>query len=511
MIRRFVLFAAAAAFFALAIGVAVGSPAAAASGTDAPLFGRAFADIRQLYVEPVSPQRIAMAGVALLHALDRRLAVTDHLAGGPADTATVLYDNRDVTDIPMPSPDDAGGWGRLVAGVIAVAERVSAPVGAMPPERIANIVFAGATSVLDPFSRYVDPAAAGADRALRDGFGGVGIALEPTEAGLRVAAVSPQGPAERAGIRPGDALLAIDGAATAGWPEEAALDRLRGAVGSAVVLRVRSPDSATAHTIDLHRVFVTEPTVTTARDGGILILRISSFNRTTGERAAAALADAQRHGPLAGIVLDLRGNHGGLLDQAVQLADLFIQRGPIVSTAGRIPASDQHFAASGNAIAPQVPLAVLINGGSASAAEIVTAALQDAGRAVVIGSSSYGKGTVQTVLRLPNGGELILTWARLTARAGYRLQHRGIVPTLCTALLPAGAAPIAVSMQQAAAVAFAAPQPRARLDDGGWRRLRLLCPPRPTRPAIDLALAERLLGNPRLYATALSALPASAP
>jgi carboxyl-terminal processing protease len=195
----------------------------------------------------------------------------------------------------------------------------------------------------------------------------------------------------------------------------------------------------------------------------------------------------------------------------VQLASLFIEQGPIVSTIGRIPASDQHFAAVGNPIAPHTPLAVLINGNSASAAEIVTAALQDAGRAVVIGSSSYGKGTVQTVLRLPNGGELILTWARLIARAGYRLEHHGVVPTLCTALLPPGDAPIAVRLQQAAAVAFAAPQPRAGLDDAGWLRQRRLCPPRRDRPTIDLALAERLFAHPRLYAAALAALPVTAP
>src|SRR5205814_341463 len=119
---------------------------------------------------------------------------------------------------------------------------------------------------------------------------------------------------------------------------------------------------------------------------------------------------------------------------------LFIHDGPIASTVGRHPASHQYFAASGHSVASQVPIVVLINGGSASSSEIVAAALQDSGRAVVIGSSSYGKGTVQTVLRLPNDGELTLTWARLVTPAGYYLQTHGVVPTLCTSDLEIGRA-----------------------------------------------------------------------
>ncbi len=507
------LAAATGLLLALTAWAAVASPADAprAGTAEARLFASAFADIQQLYVEPVPLRRLALAGLTPLHAFDRRFAVTDHLAGGPADTVTLLYDDRDVADIAMPPPGDAAGWGRLVAAAIAEARRLSPSLGAMPAQRIDNVVFAGVTSMLDPFSRYVDPAAAQADRAARDGFGGIGIALDANDHGLRVADVSPGGPAARAGIRTDDRVLAIDGTDTAGWSDVTAIDQLRGAVGSVVALRIRPPGGAPARDIELRRAFVAEPTVTARRDGDVLILRVSAFNRTTAARAAAAVAAAQATGRLAGIVLDLRGNPGGLLNQAVKLADLFLATGPIVATAGRIAASDQHFAASGEAIAPKVPLAVLINGGSASAAEIVTAALQDAGRAVVIGSASFGKGTVQSVLRLPNGGELILTWARLIARGGYRLEHHGVVPTLCTALLPQTPAPIALRMQEAAAVAFAAPQPRATLSDAGWQRQRHLCPPRYARPAIDPALALRLLANPPLYATALKMLPPAAP
>jgi carboxyl-terminal processing protease len=208
-------------------------------------------------------------------------------------------------------------------------------------------------------------------------------------------------------------------------------------------------------------------------------------------------------------VLDLRNNPGGLLDQAVSLANLFIHHGPIVSTVGRHPASKQYFTAAGDSIAPRTPLVVLINGRSASAAEIVAAALQDAGRAVVVGSSSYGKGTVQTVLRLPNDGELIVTWARLVAPSGYSLQTHGVVPTLCTADLPDDERSIDIGLRRASAGPGAGlpATPRAALDEAAWSQLRNACPGLRTSPAIDLKLAERVLGDPKLYGEALNALP----
>ena len=151
-------------------------------------------------------------------------------------------------------------------------------------------------------------------------------------------------------------------------------------------------------------------------------------------------------------------------------------------------------------------MVVLINGGSASASEIVAAALQDAGRAVVIGGSSYGKGSVQTVLRLPNNGELILTWARLMAPSGYPLNRHGVIPTICTSDLPDDATSLATGLQRAAS---ASAVPRASLDEPGWAALRLACPTTRNRPGLDLLLAKRLLADPSLRAAALHALPAA--
>ena len=213
---------------------------------------------------------------------------------------------------------------------------------------------------------------------------------------------------------------------------------------------------------------------------------------------------SQAGGRLAGIVLDLRSNPGGVLDEAVSLADLFLRQGPIVSVVGRHPASRQYFAASGRSTVAGMPMIVLINGGSASAAEIVAAALQDAGRAVVIGSSSYGKGSVQTVLApaeqrradpdLGAAGRALRLSAAPARRDPDDLHRRS-------------AGRCGLSADRVAARGAAA-RPRVSLDEEGWAALRQSCPATRNRPGLDLLLAKYLLADPRWYHAALHALPA---
>lgn len=195
---------------------------------------------------------------------------------------------------------------------------------------------------------------------------------------------------------------------------------LRGRRGSSVALRVERDGAAKPLSFSVTRARIIIPTVTARRKAGLVILKISSFNQGTTSAVSRALIRAEREmgTKLKGIVLDLRGNPGGLLDQAVAVADLFLTDGLIISTRGRHRKSRQVFDASWGEIAAELPLAVLINGKSASAAEIVAAALQDRHRAVVIGSASFGKGTVQTIIGLPNGGELTMTWARMHTPSG---------------------------------------------------------------------------------------------
>jgi carboxyl-terminal processing protease len=212
---------------------------------------------------------------------------------------------------------------------------------------------------------------------------------------------------------------------------------------------------------------------------------------------------------LTGFVLDLRGNPGGLLDQAVDVAGLFLNRGQVVATKGRHPTSMQDFEASGSDQTHGLPLVVLVNGGSASSAEIVAAALQDHGRAIVIGSSSYGKGTVQMVWPLENTGELTLTWARLVAPSGYILHHHGVIPAFCTSSSEDSSDDNADQMSRILdhglhPLPGIATQPRASLTDAAWEDLRKSCPTKQPNDTLDLAVAKRLLKEPTLYAQALS-------
>jgi carboxyl-terminal processing protease len=480
----------------------------------AKLFARGLDEIAELYIEPASSRRLALSAIVRLSRLDGELQARESSGAQGAATLTLSYGGRDIGLYPMPADTDSRAWGELLATAIAAAKTASPRLAALSQDTIDQLAFEGMTMSLDRFSHYSIPKLARDQRAARDGFGGVGITIDSGGDAFRVTAVTPQSPADRAGIQPEDQIVAVDGAATAGRSPEAVAQQLRGPVGSAVAVSVLHPGARQPGNLRLERALVIVPTVTASRDGDIAVFHIASFNHSTTQRIADGLADAQRQTgrPLAGIVLDLRGSPGGLLDQAVSLADLFIADGPIVSTVGRNPASHQYFAASGSGIATRTPLAVLINGTTASAAEIVAAALQDTGRAVVVGSSSYGKGTVQTVLRLPNDGELTVTWARLITPAGYFLQTHGVVPTLCTADLVDDEGALAIGLQRFSASPAGGPasRPRSALDERAWSDLRHLCPGRRTRPAIDLQLAERVLADPKLYGGALHALSATA-
>ena len=466
------------------------------------LFARGLDEIIDLYIEPVSSRGLALSGAARLARLDGKVAVREEAPTPESVSLVISYDGKPAAALPIPGNAGAHEWGRLLADTIAAAKHTSPQIAALPSDTVDKAVFDGITGNLDRFSRYASPEVARDHRAARDGFGGIGVTLEGED--FHITAVHPQGPADRAGVKPDDKLVAIDGQSTAGRNQSDVVHQLRGPLNSTLTVTVARPGGGTRD-YRLQRALVIVPTVTMKRDGNVAVFRVASFNQSTTQRLAETLLEAQRQagGRLGGIVLDLRSNPGGLLDQAVSLADLFIREGPIVSTVGRHPASKQYFSASGDSIAPRTPVVILINGGSASAAEIVAAALQDIGRAVVVGTSSYGKGTVQTVLRLPNDGELTLTWARLVTPSGYYIQTHGVVPTLCTADLADDDRGLAAGLQRASTVGA---RPRAGLDERSWAELRKACPSKQTSPALDVKLAERILADPRLYSDALHAI-----
>jgi carboxyl-terminal processing protease len=274
---------------------------------------------------------------------------------------------------------------------------------------------------------------------------------------------------------------------------------------------VRKGNGAAANAqVSLERALIVPPTVTTTTKDGISVITISSFNSGTAFSAYTAVKKVKAIPGFKGVILDLRGNPGGLLDQGVAVADLFIAQGRIVSAQGRHPASVQTYDAKSGDPGEDVPLVVLIDGGTASAAEIVASALQDSGRAVVVGTNSFGKGTVQTVIRMPNKGEMTLTWSRFHSPSGYALHGLGVLPTICTTDDHAQASNLINQLREGRPTVSAniALWRTTGIDDQQQRKqLRSVCPAsRHGDVALDLELGRALLADHSLYAHALGLL-----
>ncbi len=291
----------------------------------------------------------------------------------------------------------------------------------------------GMLTGLDPHSAYLNP------RNFRDmqvqtrgEFGGLGI--EVTQEGGFIRVISPidETPAARAGIRPGDFITHLNGNSTQGMTLQEAVEQMRGERGTALRLTIRRENEARPLEISITRDVIRPQVVRFRMEGNdVAYIRITSFNEQTEvnlRRAMTALRQ-QAGGNLRGVVLDLRNNPGGLLDQAVQVTDDLLDQGEIVSTRARRSEDAQRWNARAGDITNGLPIVVLINGGSASASEIVAGALQDHRRAVVIGTRSFGKGSVQTVMPLGgNNGAIRLTTARYYTPSGRSIQATGIVP-----------------------------------------------------------------------------------
>jgi carboxyl-terminal processing protease len=301
----------------------------------------------------------------------------------------------------------------------------------------------GMVTSLDPHSSYMDPKEMANMRIQTTGrFGGVGLEVTEENGLVKVVTAMDDTPAAHAGIKNGDFISAIDGTSLQGVPLSDAVEKMRGPEHSRVTLTVLRTGEKDPFQVTLTRAVIPVQSVKSEVKGDVAYIRLISFSETADASVRKAIADAKaKLGPnLRGYVLDLRNNPGGLLDQAIKVSSDFLNTGTVVSTRGRNPEDTERFDVRGQGdLTGGKPLEVLINGGTASAAEILAGALQDYHRATIIGETSFGKGSVQTIIPLGGreGGALRLTTARYYTPSGRSIQATGIQPDVAVSNLTA--------------------------------------------------------------------------
>jgi carboxyl-terminal processing protease len=302
--------------------------------------------------------------------------------------------------------------------------------------RLVEAAISGMVSSLDPHSRYMNEKDLREMRETTQGeFGGIGIEVTMEDGLVKVVAPIDDTPAAKAGIRSGDLISHVNGEAVQGLTLEQAVNKMKGPVHTRTRLKIVRQGAELPIEVSIQREIVRVRPVRYRTEGGdIGYVRITTFNEQTTDGLKKAISDISKQIPrekLAGYIVDLRNNPGGLLDQAVSVSAAFMARGEVVSTRGRSAEETQRFIARTGDLTKGKPLVVLINGGSASASEIVAGALHDHKRATLIGTRSFGKGSVQTIIPLGAGkGALALTTARYFTPSGQSIQAKGITPDI---------------------------------------------------------------------------------
>lgn len=293
----------------------------------------------------------------------------------------------------------------------------------------------GMLSSLDPHSSYLSPEMATEMREQTRGeFGGLGIEVTQEEGFVKVVTPMDGTPADEAGVESGDFITQVNGESLLGLTLDEAVEMMRGPVGSEIIITIVREGVDEPFDVSIIRDTIKLTAVRTRIEGKTVVMRVSTFNDQTYPNLVDGLSkNVEELGGIEnvdGFVLDLRNNPGGLLSQAVAVSDAFLDAGEIVSTRGRNPQDGDRYNATEGDLAEGLPLVVLINGGSASASEIVAGALQDHQRAIVVGTRSFGKGSVQSVMPLPQGGAMRLTTARYYTPSGRSIQALGVSPDI---------------------------------------------------------------------------------
>jgi carboxyl-terminal processing protease len=317
-----------------------------------------------------------------------------------------------------------------------VFERVRADYVEKPDDaKLIEAAINGMLNGLDPHSSYMDSKSYRDMQVQTKGqFGGLGIEVTMEQGLVKVVAPIDDTPAARAGIMAGDIITHLDDEQVQGLTLNQAVEKMRGPVNTKIRLKIMRSGQDKPIEVTITREMIMVRSVRSRPEGDVGYIRITQFNEQTNDGLKKAVSDLSGQIPaekLKGYVVDLRNNPGGLLDQAIAVSDAFLERGEIVSTRGRLAEETQRFNARSGDMTKGKPIIVLINGGSASASEIVAGALQDHKRATVVGTRSFGKGSVQTIIPLGSGnGALRLTTARYFTPAGRSIQAKGITPDI---------------------------------------------------------------------------------
>ncbi len=317
--------------------------------------------------------------------------------------------------------------------VISIVQRDY--VSEVDSKKLVEGAIRGMLTSLDPHSGYLDPDFYQDLQAQTKGeFGGLGIEITFKDGLLVVVAPMEDSPAERAGVRAGDVIVKIQGEFTKEFSLVDAVKRLRGPKGTPITISVSRKGSSQLIDLSIVRENISVRSIRSRYlENGFGYIRISQFVEKTADDLAAAIRKLQRKsadGEIKGLIIDVRNNPGGLLTQAIKVSDMFLSRGVIVYTDGRMESQKQRFYAHPRGTQPEYPIVVLVNGGSASASEIIAGALKDHGRAVILGAPTFGKGSVQTITPLENGGALTLTTALYYTKSGRSIQAQGITPDI---------------------------------------------------------------------------------
>lgn len=329
---------------------------------------------------------------------------------------------------------DAEMYRQLDLFTDAVADIRQSYVQPIEADKAIAAALNGLLASLDPHSSYLTPQEfRDMNTTTRGVYGGLGIEVTSEDGVVKVMSPMDGTPASRAGVQSGDYITHLNDEAIIGLTLNEAVQRMRGPVGTTITLTL-AREGQEPQDVTLTRELINVRAVTSRIEDNVGVLRVSTFNEQTFDmlRAEIAKVRSQGGGALKGVVLDLRNNAGGLLDQSIKVADAFLESGEIVSTRGRVPGSQSRASANPGDLLGGLPMIVLINGGSASASEIVAGALQDHHRALVVGMTSFGKGSVQTIMTLRGGrdGALRMTTALYYTPSGRSIQNAGIEPDM---------------------------------------------------------------------------------